>query len=67
VLLTYEGRAVARLGTVSEERESWSQKTTEERRRLIRDIVAKMPPKPKNWPGAARSQDFLYDDDGLPA
>ncbi len=41
--------------------------TREERLEVIHDVVAKAPPKPAHWPDAAHSQDFLYDDHGLPA
>jgi prevent-host-death family protein len=38
--------------------------TSEERRKILEDIVASAKPTP--GPDAARSQDFLYDENGLP-
>jgi prevent-host-death family protein len=67
VLLTHEGRTVATLGAVAKSRKSWAEMTPAERLDVIRDVVATAPPKPAHWPDAAHSQDFLYDDDGLPA
>ena len=67
VVLTHEGRTVAKLGAVDSAPRSWAAMTPEARLSVIREIVAKAPPRPKHWPDAAHSQDFLYDDDGLPA
>ena len=67
VVLTHEGRTVAKLDALSSAKQTWAEMTPEARLAVIRDIVAKAPPKPEHWPDAARSQDFLYDDDGLPA
>jgi len=67
VLLTHEGRTVATLGAVAKSRKSWAEMTPEERQKVIDDVVAKAPPKPAHLPDAEHSQDFLYDDDGLPA
>lgn len=39
----------------------------EERRAIIRDIMAKAPPRAPGEPTADRSHDFLYDENGLPA
>lgn len=42
--------------------------STEERRQALREILARTAAIPDPFPdvSAARSQDFLYDDDGLP-
>jgi prevent-host-death family protein len=61
VLLTHEGRTVARLGAAE------APSTYEERRAIIRKIVGRRKRSVDGWPDAAHSQDFLYDDDGLPA
>ncbi len=67
VLLTHEGRTVARLAPSDSPKRRWAEMTADERQRVLDDIVAQAPPKPKHFPDAAHSQDFLYDDDGLPA
>jgi antitoxin (DNA-binding transcriptional repressor) of toxin-antitoxin stability system len=67
VVLTHEGRIVAKLGAVASPALSWAELTPEARLDVIREVVANAPPKPKHWPDAAHSQDFLYDDYGLPA
>jgi antitoxin (DNA-binding transcriptional repressor) of toxin-antitoxin stability system len=41
--------------------------TAEERRAIIREIVGRRKRSVDGWPDAAHSQDFLYDDHGLPA
>jgi antitoxin (DNA-binding transcriptional repressor) of toxin-antitoxin stability system len=61
------GEEVAKLGAVASATLPWADMTPEARLRVIREVVANAPPKPKHWPDAAHSQDFLYDDDGLPA
>ena len=61
VVLTHEGKTVGKLEPVRR------QLSPEERRKIIDEIVAAAPPKPADMPDAAHSQDFLYDDDGLPA
>jgi prevent-host-death family protein len=61
VLLTHEGKPV---GQITAARRKLS---PEERLRIMREIVAKAPRKPDGWPDAAHSQDFLYDENGLPA
>jgi prevent-host-death family protein len=61
VLLTHEGKTVARLAP------SDASATYEERRAIIRRIVGRRKRSVDGWPDAAHSQDFLYDDDGLPA
>ena len=61
IVLTHEGRA---LGVIAPfERPQ----TPEERRAIIREIVGRRNRTVDGWPDAAHSQDFLYDDDGLPA
>jgi antitoxin (DNA-binding transcriptional repressor) of toxin-antitoxin stability system len=67
VVLTHEGRMVAKLGAVESPAQTWAELTPEARLSIIREVVANDPPKPKHWPDAAHSQDFLYDDYGLPA
>ena len=61
VVLTEQGRAVARLSpmAVSPGRAS--------RRALIATVRASAAARATDGPGAARSQDFLYGGDGLPA
>ena len=62
VVLTRHGVAAVRLTPVTPELER------ADRRRVldeIRAMVRSAPPSP--GPSAARSQDFLYDEDGLPA
>jgi prevent-host-death family protein len=58
VVLTRFGRPVARL--VPEARKP----TLAERKAIIADVMASARPTP--GPSAARSQDFLYDENGLP-
>jgi prevent-host-death family protein len=61
VVLTHEGRP---LGVIAPfERPQ----TPAERRAIIREIVGRRKRSADGWPDAAHSQDFLYDDDGLPA
>ena len=60
VILTRHGHAAVRLTPV---------KTTvnrESRRTLLEAVRASAAAKTTDGPGAARSQDFLYGDDGLP-
>jgi prevent-host-death family protein len=61
VLLTHEGKTVGQISPVRR------RQSPEERRRIIREIVEKHPYKQDGGPDAAHSQDFLYDEDGLPA
>ena len=61
VLLTHEGRTLARLAPQE------GLGSYEERRAIIRKIVGRRKRTVDGWPDAAHSQDFLYDDDGLPA
>jgi antitoxin (DNA-binding transcriptional repressor) of toxin-antitoxin stability system len=67
VLLTHEGKTVGKIDAAPPAATSWGQMTRDERLQAIREVVAKMPPRPEGEPDAARSQDFLYDEDGLPA
>ena len=60
VVLTREGQPVVRLVPVK------TTPTVEERRRLLAEVRAAGRAKAKPGPIAARSQDFLYDEDGLP-
>ncbi len=61
VLLTHEGRPVGKISPVQR------RLSPDERLQIIKEIVAKYPPKEDGGPDAAHSQDFLYDEDGLPA
>lgn len=60
VVLTRHGQAAVRLTPVR------AQTTREMRVKALRDIRASVAGKASPGPSAARSQDFLYDDDGLP-
>jgi prevent-host-death family protein len=59
VVLTRHGQPVARLSAVRR------LPTREEKLALMEEIMAAAP-KDYTGPSAARSQDFLYDEDGLP-
>ena len=61
VVLTRHGKPVVKLAPVGPISRS------EDRERLIDEIVARARRKVTPGPCAARSADFLYDDDGLPA
>ena len=61
VVLTRHGRPAARLVAVKRRPDR------DARRKLLEDFQAAASAKITPGPGAARSQDFLYDDDGLPA
>ncbi|MCY3827753.1 MAG: type II toxin-antitoxin system prevent-host-death family antitoxin [Rhodospirillaceae bacterium] len=61
VVLTRHGRATVRLAPVER------RPTAAERRAAIAEIRAAAANKITEGPSAARSQDFLYDDNGLPA
>jgi antitoxin (DNA-binding transcriptional repressor) of toxin-antitoxin stability system len=67
VLLTHEGKVVGKIDAVAPAERTWRQMTPDERLKVIQEIVAKAPPKPEGEPDAAHSQDFLYDENGLPA
>lgn len=60
VVLTRHGRPVVRLAAVK------APIDLEARRRLIEDVMKSAAGKASPGPSAARSQDFLYDDEGLP-
>lgn len=61
VVLTRHGRATVRLAPVERRPDAAA------RRAAIAAIRAEAAKKRTDGPSAARSQDFLYDDDGLPA
>ncbi len=61
VVLTRHGQPVARLMPIKRA------KTREERRTLLEEISRRAAAKALPGPCAARSQDFLYDENGLPA
>jgi prevent-host-death family protein len=60
IVLTRHGHDVIRLAPIR------SAKKPGERRRRLEEIGAIAAAKASPGPGAARSQDFLYGDDGLP-
>jgi prevent-host-death family protein len=60
IILTRHGHAAVRLAPIVVARDRKS------RRALLDAIRASAAAKAVAGPGAARSQDFLYDDDGLP-
>ena len=60
IVLTRHGRPVVRLTPVKKPIDS------EARRTLIDEVMRAATAKTSPGPSAARSQDFLYDDDGLP-
>jgi prevent-host-death family protein len=60
IVLTRHGRAVARLVPVT------AMPTAIDRRAILDKVRASGPKSAAQGPDAARSQDFLYDEDGLP-
>lgn len=60
VILTRHGEAVVRLTPAG------ATQTVKNRREILEAIRASGAAKAKDGPSAARSQDFLYGDDGLP-
>lgn len=60
VILTRHGQAVVRLTPVR------APTTAAMRQEVIAQVQAKAKSKAEVGPSAARSQDFLYDEDGLP-
>lgn len=60
VILTRHGHAVARLVALQEK------KSAPNRREIIAAVRARAAAKTATGPVAARSQDFLYDNEGLP-
>jgi prevent-host-death family protein len=61
VVLTRHDQEVARLVSVAKKVVDRA-----ERRRILEEIMREGGAKPKDGPSAARSQDFLYDEFGLP-
>jgi prevent-host-death family protein len=61
IVLTRHGQPVARISRIEPAR------SAEDRRALLKQIQAEASAKIAPGPDAARSADFLYDDDGLPA
>ena len=60
VILTRHGQAVVRLVPIK------AAPSAEFRRRLVEELQQSARTKATSGPGAARSQDFLYDESGLP-
>lgn len=60
VILTRHGHAAVRLVPIT------IAKSPAERRKIMEDISREASAKALPGPSAARSQDFLYDEDGLP-
>ena len=60
IILTRHGHAAVRLVPIA------SSPTAESRRDIIAKVRAAAAGKATDGPSAARSQDFLYDEDGLP-
>jgi prevent-host-death family protein len=60
VILTRHGREIVRLQPVSRPVDM------ERRRRALEDVMRTGPVVINDGPSAARSQDFLYDENGLP-
>jgi len=60
MLLTFDGKPIAQLVPVA------PVPTAAERRAILEKIVASAAKSATPGPSAARSQDFLYDEDGLP-
>jgi antitoxin (DNA-binding transcriptional repressor) of toxin-antitoxin stability system len=69
VLLTHEGATVGQISArpVETKPSPWSRMTQAERRKVLDDLTATFPSRPEGEPDAAHSQDFLYDENGLPA
>lgn len=59
IVLTRHGRPAVRLVPTA-------QKPTAAQKRALMEEIRDAAPKNYSGPSAARSQDFLYDDDGLP-
>lgn len=66
VIITRDGQDAVTLRPV-ETNERRHELTLEERRAIIKNIMAKAPPQVPGEPLADRSHDFLYDENGLPA
>jgi antitoxin (DNA-binding transcriptional repressor) of toxin-antitoxin stability system len=67
VVLTHEGETVAKINATGTTSKTWRRMTPEERQRAMSQVLAKIPPLEDGGPDAAHSQDFLYDENGLPA
>ena len=65
VVLTRNGLAVARLEPVAP-KSTWKDMSPGARRAAIDAVIAAQPKLPDDGISAARSQDFLYDEFGLP-
>ena len=65
IVLTRDGEPVIRFQAFPLKPE-WSKLTPQERMARIKAALAKLPPIPDDGVSAARSQDFLYDEFGLP-
>ncbi|RKE83701.1 type II toxin-antitoxin system prevent-host-death family antitoxin [Rhizobium sp. AG855] len=65
VIITRNGQDAAVLRAV-EATDHRPELTLEERRAIIKEIMAKAPPPVPGEPLADRSHDFLYDENGLP-
>jgi len=61
VILTRRGQAIAKIVPMP------NRQVRESRRAVIERVMKSVAGKALPGPSAARSQDFLYDDDGLPA
>lgn len=59
VILTRHGKPVAKVEAIGAPR-------SRDRRAVMEAVRRQAPPKGLQHAGAARSQDFLYDEDGLP-
>ena len=65
VILTRNGEPVARLEPVSPKSE-WKSLTPQQRKARLDAVLSALPKFPNDGVSAARSQDFLYDEFGLP-
>jgi prevent-host-death family protein len=61
VILTRHGQAVARIASVR-----WRSASPDERKARLDRLRASWTDEPTPGPSAARSQDYLYDENGLP-
>lgn len=67
ILITSDGKAIVRLVSALDEQVSATRAPlTKEQRRAILDAARAGAAQATPGPSAARSQDFLYDEDGLP-
>lgn len=65
VVLTRNGRRAVQLASLGIDTDR-PPMTREQKERIIRDFAERASKKALPGPSAARSQDFLYDEDGLP-